>query len=103
MAVYVTNRVYLRPGTKPTPYEIWDSRKPSVKYLKTFGSKCYILKDREHLSKFDSLSNEGSFLSYFLNGKAYIIYSISTSGVMESANVVVDHAGITNYFNDEDD
>ena len=53
-AVYVINRVYLRPGTLQTPYELWKGLKPNVKYFKTLGSKCYIFKDREPLGKFDS-------------------------------------------------
>ena len=51
---YVFNRVYLRPGTSKTPYELWSGKKPTVKYFKVFGSTCYILRDREHLDKFYS-------------------------------------------------
>lgn len=48
-ACYVINRVYLRPGTLQMPYELWKDRKWNVKYFKTFGSKCYILRDRKKL------------------------------------------------------
>jgi len=40
---HIINRIYLRPETNKTPYEIWRGKKPTVKYFKTFGSKCYIL------------------------------------------------------------
>jgi transposase InsO family protein len=59
-AYHIINRVYLRPETNKTPYEIWRGKKPTVKYFKTFGSKCYILRDRENLGKFDTKSDEGS-------------------------------------------
>ena len=75
-AVYVINRVYLRPGTLQTPYELWKGLKPNVKYFKTFGSKCYIFKDREPLGKFDSRSDEGIFLGYSITSRAFCVYSI---------------------------
>jgi transposase InsO family protein len=36
---HIINRVYLRPETNKTSYEIWRGKKPTVKYFKTFGSK----------------------------------------------------------------
>ncbi|KAK4546491.1 hypothetical protein RGQ29_032875 [Quercus rubra] len=35
-------------------YEIWNGKKPRLKYFRVFGSKCYILNDRENLRKFDA-------------------------------------------------
>ena len=43
---HTVNRVYFRPRTKKTPYELWKGRKPNVKYFRIFGSTCFILKDR---------------------------------------------------------
>ena len=43
-ACHTVNRVYFRPGTKKTSYELWKGRKPNVKYFKIFGSTCFILK-----------------------------------------------------------
>ena len=51
---HTVNRVYFRPGTKKTPYELWKGRKPNVKYFRIFGNTCFILKDRENVGKFDS-------------------------------------------------
>jgi hypothetical protein len=89
-ACHIINRVYLRPETNKTPYEIWRGKKPTVKYFKTFGSKCYILRDLENLGKFDSKSDEGIFLGYSTNSRAYKIFNKRTETVMESINVVVD-------------
>ena len=68
---HTINKVYFRPSTKKTPYELWKGRKPNVKYFKIFGSTCFILKDRENVGKFDSRSDEGIFLVYFSTSKAY--------------------------------
>ncbi|KAK4857126.1 hypothetical protein QYF36_024817 [Acer negundo] len=64
MAWYIGNRVFLRPGTRQTSYELWRGRKPNVSYFHTFGSKCYILNDRDQLGKFDFKSDEGIFIGY---------------------------------------
>ena len=84
--------VYLRPGTKKTPYELWKGRKLNVKYFKIFGSTCFILKDRENVEKFDSRRNEGIFLGYSSTSKAYRVYNKRTKKVMETVNVVIDEA-----------
>ena len=86
------NRVYFRPGTKKTPYELWKERKPNVKYFRIFGSTCFILKDRENVGKFDSRSDEGIFLGYFSTSKAYRVYNKKTIKVMETVNVVIDES-----------
>lgn len=58
-ACYTINRVYLRPGTTQTPYEIWKGKKPNLSYFHVFGCICYILNDREHLGKFEAKSDQG--------------------------------------------
>lgn len=45
-------------------------RKPNIKYFKTLGSECYILKDRDNLGKFDAKFNVGIFLGYSTTSKA---------------------------------
>jgi len=89
-ACHIINMVYSRPENNKTPYEIWRGKKPTVKYFKTFGSKCYILRDRENLGKFDSKSDEGIFLGYSTNSRAYRVFNKRTEIVMESINVVID-------------
>jgi transposase InsO family protein len=56
-ACQIINRVYLRPETNKTPYELWRGKKPTVKYFRVFRSTCYILRDRENLGKFDAKSD----------------------------------------------
>ena len=61
-----------------------------MKYFRVFGSKCYILNDRENLGKFDVKSDEGIFLGYSTNSRAYRVYNKRTKTVMELINVVID-------------
>jgi hypothetical protein len=76
--------------TNKTPNKIWWGKKPIVKYFKTFGSKCYILRDRENLGKFDPKSDEGIFLGYSTNSHAYRVFNKRTETVMEPINVIID-------------
>ncbi|XP_075662982.1 putative mitochondrial protein AtMg00820 [Castanea sativa] len=80
-ACHMVNRVYFRPDTKKTPYELWKGRKSNVKYFRIFGSTCFILKDRENMGKFDSRSDEGIFLGYSSTSKAYRVYNKRTKKV----------------------
>lgn len=89
-ACYTINKVYLRPGTTKTPYEIWKGREPNRSHFHIFGSTCYILRDREQLGKFDAKSDTGVFLGYSNNSRAYRVYNMRTETFMESSNVVVD-------------
>ena len=72
---YTTNTVFLRPGTKKASYELWTDRKLNLKYFRTFGNKCYILRDGENLGKFGSKSYISIFLGYSNKSKAYRVYN----------------------------
>ncbi|CAL2246732.1 unnamed protein product [Prunus armeniaca] len=89
-ACYISNRVFVRSGTKQTPYEIWKGKKPNVSYFKVFGSTCYILRDREHLAKFDSKCDKGIFLGYSTSSRAYRVYNCRSRTIIESINVTID-------------
>ena len=91
-ACHTVNRMYFKPGTKKTPYELWKGRKPNVKYFRIFGSTCFIFKDRENVEKFDSRSDKGTFLGYSSTSKAYRVYNKRTMKVMETMNVVIDES-----------
>jgi hypothetical protein len=80
-ACHIINRVYLRPETNKTPYEIWQGKKPTIKYFRTFESKCYIFHDGENL---------GIFLGYSTNSRAYRVFNKRTETMVESINVVID-------------
>ncbi|KAK4838849.1 hypothetical protein QYF36_016968 [Acer negundo] len=100
-ACYIGNRVFLKPSTRQTSYELWRGRKPNVSYFHTVGSKCYILNDRDHLVKFDAKSDDGIFINYALNSRAYRVFNLKTRRIMESSNVVINDTRLK--FNDHEE
>ena len=89
---HIGNRIFFRVGTNKTAYEIWNGKKPRVKYFRVFGSKWYILNDRENLGKFYAKSDEGIFLGYSTTSQAYRVFNKRTKIVMKSINVKIDDA-----------
>ncbi|XP_024010234.1 uncharacterized protein LOC112085266 [Eutrema salsugineum] len=89
-ACYIINRVYVKHGTKTTPYEIWNGKTPNRSYFHIFGCVCYILNDKDNLGKFDSRSNTGIFLGYATNSRAFRVYNYRTKTIGENINVVFD-------------
>lgn len=89
-ACHIHNMITLRSGTTTTLYELWKGRKPTVKYFHVFGSRCYILSDRDYRRKIDPRNDEGIFLGYSKNSKAYRVYNSKTEIVMECINVAID-------------
>ncbi|GJT48575.1 retrovirus-related pol polyprotein from transposon TNT 1-94 [Tanacetum coccineum] len=73
-----------------TPSKLLRGRKPTLDYLRVFGSKCFILNTKDYLTKFDPKSYEGVFLGYSQNSKAYIILNKHTRKIKESLNVTFD-------------
>ncbi|KAG7533536.1 Zinc finger CCHC-type superfamily [Arabidopsis thaliana x Arabidopsis arenosa] len=89
-ACYIINRVYVKPGTKTTPYEIWKGKSPNLSHFRVFGCICYILNDKEQLGKFASRSDEGIFLGYSTHISAYRVYNKRTKIIGDAVNVVFD-------------
>ncbi|KAL4033395.1 hypothetical protein IC575_006482 [Cucumis melo] len=103
-ACHIYNSVTTRYGTLVTLYELWKGWKPNVKYFHIFGSTCYILVDREYHRKWDVKSDQGIFLGYSQNSRAYRVFNIKFGTVMEIINVVInDFESNVNQFNIEDD
>jgi hypothetical protein len=67
---YVINRTIIRNTLDKKFYELWNNRKPNIRYFKVFGCKCFVLNDRDNLGKFNAKSDEGIFLGYSSNSKS---------------------------------
>ena len=93
-ACYTINRVYVRKGTTKTRYEMWTSKTYNLGYSHVFGSRCYILNDKNYLGKFDSRSDEGSFLGYTQSITAYRVFNKRSEMIMETVNVVFDDPSV---------
>ncbi|XP_070009864.1 uncharacterized protein [Nicotiana sylvestris] len=84
---YLVNRCMIISLLNKTPYELLNGRKPKLTHLGTFGCKCYVLnKGKDQLGKFDAKSDEGIFLGYSSQSKAYKIYNKRTQCVEESVH-----------------
>ena len=92
ISCHIDNKIFFRAVTKKTAYEIWNGKKPRMKYFRVFGSKCYILNDWENLKIFDAKSDEGIFLGYSTTSRAYRVFNKRTKTVLESINVEIDDA-----------
>lgn len=92
-ACYIMNRALIRPILKKTPYELFNGRKPNISHLHVFGCKCFVLNNgKDNLGKFDAKSDEGIFLGYSLQSKAYRIYNKRTMNIEESIHVTFDES-----------
>ncbi|XP_070018189.1 uncharacterized protein [Nicotiana sylvestris] len=92
-ACYLVNRCMIRSLLTKTPYELLNGRKPKLTHLRTFGCKCYVLNNgNDQFGKFDAISNEGIFLGYSSQSKAYKIYNKRTQCVEESVHVIFDES-----------
>jgi hypothetical protein len=60
--MHIINRTYFKPHTNKTTCEIWNGQKLQLNYFHVFGSKYYILNNREKLGKFEERSDEEIFL-----------------------------------------
>ena len=87
---YISNQVYLRPGTHKTSYKIWKGKKQNLKHLHEFGSPFYVLNKGEPRDKFDAKSDEVVFLGYYTKIHAYRVYNKRAKEMMESINLLVD-------------
>ncbi|GJU01705.1 putative ribonuclease H-like domain-containing protein [Tanacetum coccineum] len=87
IACYVQNRVLVVKPHNKTPYELFKGRTPSLSFMKPFRCHVTILNTLDHLDKFDGKSDDGFFVGYSLNSKAFRLYNIRTRKVEENLHV----------------
>ena len=90
IVVYILNRAQLRVKTKYTPYELWYGHPTSIKNFRIFGSRCFIKNSNDKIGSFDSRCDEGIFLGYSSQSKAYKCYNKRLNKLIESVHVKVD-------------
>ncbi|GJZ13871.1 ribonuclease H-like domain-containing protein [Tanacetum coccineum] len=86
-ACYVQNRVLVIKPHNNTPYELFLGRKPSLSFMRPFGCLVTILNTLDHLGKFDRKADEGFFVGYSTNSKAYRVFNNRTRIVEENLHV----------------
>ncbi|GJR24473.1 putative ribonuclease H-like domain-containing protein [Tanacetum coccineum] len=86
-ACYMQNRVLVVKPHNKTPYELFHGRTPTLGFIRPFGCHVTILNTIDHLSKFDGKANEGLFVGYYLNSKAFRVFNSRTRIVEENLNI----------------
>ncbi|GKB31756.1 putative ribonuclease H-like domain-containing protein [Tanacetum coccineum] len=86
-ACYVKNRVLVVKPHNKTPYELFRGRTHALSFMRPFGCHVTILNTLDYLGKFDGKSDEGFFVGYSLNSKAFRVYNIRTRKVEENLHI----------------
>ncbi|GKD39381.1 putative ribonuclease H-like domain-containing protein [Tanacetum coccineum] len=86
-ACYVQNRVLVIKPHNKTPYELFLGRKPALSFMRPFGCPVTILNTIDHLGKFDEKADEGFFVGYSTNSKAFRVFNSRTRIVEENLHV----------------
>jgi hypothetical protein len=73
------------------PYKLLIGKKPNISYFCVFGCKCFIYK-KKGLGKFESRCDEGFFLGYASNSKAYRVFNKTFGLVEETCDVEFDES-----------
>ncbi|GJR66874.1 putative ribonuclease H-like domain-containing protein [Tanacetum coccineum] len=86
-ACYVHNRVLVTKPHNKTPYELLHGRPPSISFMRPFGCPVTILNTLDPLGKFDEKADEGFFVGYSINSKAFRIFNTRTRKVEENLHI----------------
>ncbi|GJX61709.1 ribonuclease H-like domain-containing protein [Tanacetum coccineum] len=86
-ACYVQNRVLVVKPHNKTPYELFHGRTPTLSFMRPFGCHVTILNTIYHLGKFDGKADEGFFVGYSLNSKAFRVFNSRTRIVEENLHI----------------
>ncbi|GKC46495.1 putative ribonuclease H-like domain-containing protein [Tanacetum coccineum] len=86
-ACYVQNRVLVVKPHNKTVYELFHGRTPTLSFMRPFGYRVTIFNIIDHLGKFDGKVNEGFFVGYSLNNKAFRVFNNRTRIVEENLHI----------------
>ncbi|GJT58468.1 putative ribonuclease H-like domain-containing protein [Tanacetum coccineum] len=87
IACYVQNKVLVVKPHNKTPYEHFRGRTPALSLMRLFRCHVTILNTLDYFGKFDEKSDEGFFVRYSLNSKAFRVYNIRTTKVEENLHI----------------
>ncbi|GKF63190.1 ribonuclease H-like domain-containing protein [Tanacetum coccineum] len=86
-ACYVQNMVLVIKPHKKTPDELFLGRKPALRFMRPFGCPVTILNTIDYLGKFDGKVDEGFFVGYSTNSKAFRVFNSRIRIVEENMHV----------------
>ena len=86
-ANHIRNRCITRRLDGKTPYELWKGKLPNLHYLRTFGTRTFVLNKFPGKGKFAARSNEGIFIGYSEQAKAYRVWLTAERKVVTTRDV----------------
>ncbi|GKC71544.1 ribonuclease H-like domain-containing protein [Tanacetum coccineum] len=86
-ACNVKNRVLVVKPHNMTPYELFHGRTPTLSFMRPFRCLVTILNTIDHLCKFDGKADEGFFVGYSLNSKAFRVFKSNTRIVEKNLHI----------------
>nr|GEV92061.1 hypothetical protein [Tanacetum cinerariifolium] len=86
-ACYVQNRVLVVKPHNKTPYELFHGRTLTLSFIRPFRCLVTILNTIDHLEKFDGKADEGFFVGYSLNSKAFRVFNSRTRILEENLHI----------------
>ncbi|GJT62211.1 putative ribonuclease H-like domain-containing protein [Tanacetum coccineum] len=86
-ACYVQNKVLVVKPHNKISYELFHGRTPTLSFMRPFGCPVTILNTIDYLGKFDGKADEGFFVGYSLNSKAFRVFNSRTRIVEENLHV----------------
>ncbi|GJU68682.1 retrovirus-related pol polyprotein from transposon TNT 1-94 [Tanacetum coccineum] len=90
IACYTQNRSIIVKRHDKTPYEIFRERIPDINYFHVFGCLVFIHNHKDHLGKFDAKVDDGYFLGYSFNSKAFRVFNTRRQQIKETYYVTFD-------------
>ncbi|RVW97032.1 Retrovirus-related Pol polyprotein from transposon TNT 1-94 [Vitis vinifera] len=85
IAVYILNRVPSKAVAK-TPYELWTSKKPSIRHLHVWGCPAEARPYKPNEKKLDSRTVSCYFVGYSKRSRGFKFYDPSTRSFFETSN-----------------
>jgi len=89
-AIYTLNCTGTRIVEGSTPFELWYKEKPSMSYMRIFGTMAYVYIPKELRKKLTSKSRKGVFMGYSTTSKAYQIWNKDLQRMDEGRDVLFD-------------
>nr|GEW48389.1 retrovirus-related Pol polyprotein from transposon TNT 1-94 [Tanacetum cinerariifolium] len=86
-ACYIQNRVLVVKPYNKNPYELFHGRTLALSFMRPFGCHVTILNTKDHLGKFDGKTDEGFFVRYSFNSKAFRLFDNRTRIVEENLHI----------------
>ncbi|GJU29418.1 putative ribonuclease H-like domain-containing protein [Tanacetum coccineum] len=84
---YLQNRVLVVKPYNKTPYDLFHGITLTLSFMRPFGCPITILNTIDHLGKFDGKADEGFFIGYSLNSKAFRVFNSRTRIVEENLHI----------------